>query len=156
LREAAAAVTGARPGRESATTAITRRTTRAAMPAASVRKRGSFLSIMASRATGRRAKRPGDSTGRPAWRPSRQNGHHRAGKVLGDVVVEHDREQRQDHQESDLQDPLLDAQREIAPDESFDSEQEEMSAVEHRDRKEIEDPELQGDRRHQRDQGIAP
>ena len=36
-------------------------------------------------------------------------------QVLRQVVVEHDGEQREDHHEPDLQDALLDAQREVAP-----------------------------------------
>src|SRR5687767_2114451 len=72
--------------------------------------------------------------------------------VLRDVVVEDDGDEREDHQEPDLEDPLLHLQREVAPRDPFQPDQEEVPAVQHRDRHEVEDAELERDRGHQSDE----
>src|SRR6266542_1634818 len=51
------------------------------------------------------------------------------GKVLRQVVVQDDRDQREDHEETDLEDALLDGQREVAPGRALDGQQEEVASV---------------------------
>src|SRR5229473_1517736 len=68
--------------------------------------------------------------------------------VRDDVVVDHDDHQRCQKREADLLNALLHADGEIAPRDTFDKQDHDVAAVEHRNREEIDDSELQRNHRH--------
>src|SRR4030095_16936861 len=77
---------------------------------------------------------------------SESEGPPAGGDVLGEVVVEHDGEQRENHHEAHLDNAFLDPQEKAPPRRALKPEQEQMAAVEDRYGQEVEDAELQRDR----------
>src|SRR5690348_8686276 len=75
-----------------------------------------------------------------------------AGEEADDVVVHHEAEDSEQKHEADLDEALLHGEAEVAAERAFDGEHEDVAAVEYRDGKEIQDAEIDAEKRHEEDE----
>src|SRR5450759_5756812 len=76
--------------------------------------------------------------------------------VLQDVEVEDGHHDEEQEDEPCLQEPLLHLEREITPRNGLEERDEDLAAVEERDRQEIQDPELERENAHEQDERRRP
>ena len=74
-------------------------------------------------------------------------------RELENIIDDDDRHEQDQEYETEMHQPLLHFQRKLPPGNPLQKKNENMPAVEHRNRKEVQDSELQADNGHQPKQG---